>query len=114
MTPLACVVMENALLALSLPPLVQDSPHLEDHGSIKEEVVDFASYAHWLFKNDSSSIYYHLEEDVRSTSCDSSIKLCQMKNDIRGAWLAIVSQHVGKEKWDSEIKKQDDFLYSSQ
>ena len=67
-----------------------------------------------MSNNDSSSVYYHLEEAVRSTSYASSIKPYQRQKDGRGAWLAIVSQYAGKDKWDSEIKKQDDFLHSSQ
>jgi len=114
MIPLAYVVRENVATARPLPPLAQDSPHSEDHGSIEEEMVEFASHTHWLFRNDSSSVYYHLEEAVRSTSYASSIKPYQRKKDGRGAWLAIVSQYAGKDKWDSEIKKQDDFLHSSQ
>ena len=61
MIPLAHVVIENVSPARSLPPLAQDSPHSEDHGSIEEEMVEFASHNHWLFRNDSSSVYYHLE-----------------------------------------------------
>ena len=77
-------------------------------------MIEFASHAHWLFKNGSSSVYCHLEEAVRGTSYASSIKPYQRRKDGRGTWLAIASQHAGKDKWDSEIKKQDAFLHSSQ
>ena len=92
MIPLAYVVREDVVPIRPLPPLAQDSPHSEDHGSIKEEMIEFALHTHWLFKNDSSSVYYHLEESVRSTSYASSIKPCQRRKDGWGAWLAIVSQ----------------------
>ena len=85
MIPLAYVVRENVTPARSLSPVAHDPPHSEDHGSIEEDMVDFTSHTHWLFKNDSSSFYYHLEEDVRSTSCDLSIKPHQRKKDSRGA-----------------------------
>ena len=48
---LAYVVRENVASTRSLPPLAQDSPHSLDHGSIEEEMVEFASHYHWLFKN---------------------------------------------------------------
>ena len=67
MIPLAHVVMENVAHVRPLPPLAQDSPHSEDHFSIEEEMVEFVSHTRWLFKNNSSSAYYRLEEAVRST-----------------------------------------------
>ena len=76
--------------------------------------MEFPSHAHWLIRNDTSNVYYHLDEAIRSTSYASSIKTCQRKKDGRGTWLDIVSQHVGKEKCNSEIKKQHDFLHSYQ
>ena len=60
MIPLAYVVKESVAPVRPLSPLAQDSPHSEDHGSIEEEMVELASHAHWLFKNNSSSVYYHL------------------------------------------------------
>ena len=62
------MVRESVVPVRPLPQLAQDSPHSEDHGSIEEEMVEFASHVHCLFRNDSSSVYYHLEESVRSTS----------------------------------------------
>ena len=61
-------------------------------------MVEFASHTNRFLKNDSSSVSYHLEEALRSTSRDSSIKSHQLKKDSRGALLAIVSQHDGKDK----------------
>ena len=60
MIPLNYVVRESVAHVRPLSTLVQDSPHSEDHGSIEEEMVEFTSHVHWLFKNDSSSVYYHL------------------------------------------------------
>ena len=41
---------------------------------------------------------------MRSDEHDLSNKPCQRHNDSRSAWLAIMSQHAGKDKWDSDIK----------
>ena len=56
MIPLAYVVRKSVAPVRPLPPLAQDSPHSEDHGSIEEETVELASHAHWLFRNNSSSV----------------------------------------------------------
>ena len=52
MIPLAYVVRESVEPVRPLPSLAQDSPYPLDHGSIEEEMVEFASHDHWLFKND--------------------------------------------------------------
>ena len=67
MIPLDYVVRQSVVHVRPLLPLAHDSPHSEDHSSIEEDVVEFALHAHWLFKNNSSSVHYHLEEDARST-----------------------------------------------
>ena len=56
MIPLAYVVRKNVVPARFLLPLAQDRPHSEDYGSIEEEIIDLASHAHWLLKNDLSSV----------------------------------------------------------
>ena len=66
MIPLAYVVMESVARVRPLPPLAQDIPHSENHGFIEEDLIEFATHAHWLFKNNSSSVCHHLEEAVRS------------------------------------------------
>ena len=51
MIPLAYVVKESVAPVRPLSPLVQDVPHSEDYSFIEEEMVELASHAHWLFKN---------------------------------------------------------------
>ena len=46
MIPLAYVVRESVAHVRPLPPLAQDSLHSVDHGSIEEEMVEFASHSH--------------------------------------------------------------------
>ena len=56
MTPLACVVRESTTLERTLPVLVPNSLRIEDHGSTEEEMAEFASHTHWIFRNDSASV----------------------------------------------------------
>ena len=114
MIPLAYVIRENVVPNRQIPQLAPNSPHSIEHGSIEEEMIEFVSHSHPLFKNDSASVCYYLEEATRSTQYASSIKPYQRNKNGRDAWLAIVRQYAGKDKWDKEIKLQDDFLHTSQ
>jgi hypothetical protein len=65
-----------------------------------------------LYRDDNSSVYYLLEEDTRTTSYVASIKPYQQRKDGRSAWIVLTSQYAGKDKWEQELKKQDDLLHT--
>ena len=81
MIPLTHVGEKNVVPVRPMSPLAQDSPHSEDHSSVEEEMVEFASCAHWLLKSDSPSACYHLEKSEHSASRASSTKPHQRKKD---------------------------------
>ena len=53
-----------------------------------------------------------MEEATRGTVYAASIKPFQPGKDGRGAWLALTNQYAGKDKWEAELKKQDDLLHT--
>ena len=53
-----------------------------------------------------------MEEATRSTQYAASIKPYQRGKDGRGAWAALTNQYAGKDKWEAEIKEQDDLLHT--
>ena len=55
-------------------------------------------------------MYYHLEEATHGTSYVASIKLFQQSKNGHGAWVALTNQYAGRDKWEAEIKHQDDLL----
>ena len=46
------------------------------------------------------------------TSYAASIKPFQKVRDGRGAWKALTSQYAGKDKWEAEIKRQEQLLHT--
>ena len=71
-----------------------------------------AAHTHALFRDDNSVVYYHLEEATRGTSYAASIKPFQRGKDGRGAWKALTSQYAGKDKWEAEIKCQEQLQHT--
>ena len=57
-------------------------------------------------------VYYHLEKATRGTSYAASIKPFTRAKDGRGAWKALPSQYAGKDKWEAEIKCQEQLLHT--
>ena len=90
------------------PPLQARQPQSESHRSIEGEMIARASHTHTMFRDDNAAVYYALEEATRSTSYAASIKPFQRRKNGRGALQALTNQYAGNDKWEAEIRKQDD------
>ena len=112
MIPLAYVIRIDPQVPGKAPPLAANQPHSTEHGSVEAELIARAAHTHALFKDDNSVVYYHLEEATRGTSYAASIKPFQREKDGRGAWKALTSQYAGKDKWEAEIKHQEQLLHT--
>ena len=67
---------------------------------------------HELFREDNAKVYYHLDEATRGTSYGVLIKSFQQSKNGRGAWVALMNQSAGCDKWEAENKCQDDLLHT--
>lgn len=85
-------------------------PHSDEAGSIEQEMIKRASHAHPNFRRDNDTVYGKLEEATRGTSYAPSIRPFQRTRNGRGAYLALVTQYAGEDKWTMEIQKHDSFL----
>ena len=71
-----------------------------------------ASHTHPLFRDDNSAVYYLLEKATRGTSYAPTIKPYQRSKQGREAWRSLVNQYAGDDKWEAELKRQDDLLHN--
>ena len=110
--PLAYVIRIDPQVPGTAPTLAPNQPHSTERGSVESELIAGASHTHALFRDDNSVVYYHLEEATRGTSYAASIKPFQKVKDGRGAWKALTSQYAGKDKWEAEIKCQEQLLHT--
>jgi len=67
-----------------------------------------------LFKTDNSSVYSMLEIASRATIYATTIKPFSRSKDGRGAWKAMLSSHVGDDKWEQMQREKLKFLMNSQ
>ena len=49
---------------------------------------------------------------MRTTSYAASIKPFQRQKNGRSAWLALTSQYAGQDKWEAELKTQDNLIHT--
>ena len=112
MMPSAYVTRKDEDVPAVAPPLQAGQPHSEVHGSIEGEMIARASHTHAMFRDDNAAVYYALEEVTRSTSYAASMKPFQRTKNGRGALQALTNQYAGNDKWEAEIRKQDDLLHT--
>ena len=109
---LAYIICTDSDVPMPAPQLAPNQPHSEAHGSIEYKLVERASHEHPLFRDDNSEVYFKLEEATHGTTYAASIKPFQRAKNRRGAYAALTSQYAGRDKWESEIRRQDDLLHN--
>ena len=76
----------------------------------KGEQIEFLIHNHTLFKDDNALIYEFIEEALKSFSMALNIQPYKRKKDGLKAWIALMEQHAGLDKWVAEIKKRGNFF----
>ena len=112
MIPLAYMTRKDEDVPAMAPPLQAGQPHSEVHGSIEGEMIAWASHTHAMFRDDNAAVYYALEEATCSTSYAASIKPFKRTKNGHSALQALTTQYAGNDKWEAEIRKQDDLLHT--
>ena len=82
-------------------------------GSILEDLISRSSHSHPLFKTDNATVYNAIEEATRVSIYATTIKSFARKKDGRGAWLSIVTSHVGVDKWERIQKECSSWLMTA-
>jgi hypothetical protein len=110
MVPLAYLIRETVEVPVPGPPLIPNRSFSEEHGSVEAELIARTSHTHNRFRDDNAKLYAYLEVATRSTQYAASIRPHARAKNGRLAYLALVNQYAGKDKWQEEIKKQESFI----
>ena len=110
--PLAYLIRDTVEVPAVPDPLMVGKPYCEEHGSIVNELIARASHDHDMYAEDNGALFVLLDEATRGTSYYASISPFKRRNDGRGAWNALIAQYVGKDKWERELKKQENFIHT--
>ena len=109
---LAYLIRDDVIPTDPTPPLVINRCYSETHGSVQGEMIARATHNHTKYNDDNMKLYKFLEEATRTTQYASSIRPFSKRKDGREAYLSIKRQYAGKDKWQSEIKKQENFIHN--
>ena len=108
---LAYVVRDSELVSGLCPLLKTDQPYSDEHGSINDDLIAYASHTNGLFRDNNADVYFKLEE-ARGTAYYDLIKPYTYKKDGRSTFSDLVAQYVDKDKWESEFNSKDPLFHN--
>ena len=123
--PLTYIIRDSAVVAPEAPPagdiadpditydpLVRDSAY-GNSGTVLGDLIARASHTHVLYKTDNAQLYSLIEQAARNSSFLSTIKSFEKRKDGRGAWLALITAHVGDSKWEQILSDNSKWLINA-
>ena len=108
--PLAYVIRPDDTVVMPPPALAHQRPYSNEHGSVEAELIARLSHNHPLFRDDNQKVFHLLEEATRNTAYGATIKPFSRTKNGRDAYLALISQHAGRDKWEKELRTQENFM----
>ena len=108
--PLRYIVREMATVPTEIDDPLGSNNYFGRSGSLIEELIARVPHVGPIFRNDNATVYMKIEEAVRGSSVESTIKSFARQKDGRGAYLALVSNHAGTTKYRAIMKKRMNFL----
>ena len=110
--PLSYVTREVDVFVGPPPVREPNKPHSMETGSVEGDLVLMASHSDPNYKEDNAKVYFYLEEALRGSIYAASLKTYQRNKDGRSALISIRNQYAGKDKWEAELRKQDDLIHN--
>ena len=110
--PLSYVIREQSAVNPAPPPLANNRSYSDLHESVAGELIVRTSHLTSHYTSDNQKVFKYIEEATRETRYSSSIAPFSRAKDGRGAWKALMSQYVGRDKWQKELEKQENFLHT--
>lgn len=97
--PLIYVIRDVAVVPIVAPPLLLDKPFSAETGAVSEELISRADHNHPKYRDDSLKVLQFLDEALAGSAYVQAISKFRKSGDGRGAYLAIISQYGGTDKW---------------
>ena len=79
-------------------------------GSVLEDLIARASHSHPLFKSDNTTVFGSIENVTRGSIYSTTIKPFARKKDGHAVWNALLTSHVGVDKWEKIQKNHSTWL----
>ena len=116
--PLSYVIRSNPRVPNpAVDPLVSTegvvTSYFGSSGSLLAELEKRLPHEGTIYKTDNASVYMMIEKATRDTSVASTVKAFSRTKNGRDAYLALIANHAGDEKYRAITKKSINFLQNT-
>jgi len=108
--PLIYVLRENPAVPAEIDDPLDADAHYGQSGSMLEELILRLPHSGPIFKDDNKTVFMMISKAVAGTSVESTIKSFSRQKDGRAAYLALVANHAGDEKYRAIVKARMNLL----
>lgn len=108
--PLKYVVRDISEVPAEADDPLEANSYYGSSGSLLNELVARLPHTGPIYRNDNATVYMKIEEAVRGTSIESTIKASARAKDGRGAFMALIANHAGDTKYRAINKKRQNYL----
>lgn len=108
--PLSYVLRTASNVPAEVDDPLNASSYFGASGCLLDELEARLPHVGPIYKNDNATVYMKIEEAVRGTSVETTIKSFSRRKDGRGAFLALIANHAGETKYRSISKKRFNLL----
>ena len=107
---LAYLIRESSTPPTPLPVLEPNVPWSEGHSSLMDELISFTPHSGPNYNADNARLFGILSKALSGTAAMASITKYQTRQNGRGAYMALVTHHLGSEKWEKLVENAERLL----
>lgn len=111
--PLLYVIRDNVEVTPEADDPLQTGKAYGASGSVLTDLISRLSHNHPLYRSDNANLYAFLEEAARNSTYASTIKPFAQSKNGRKAWFALITSHVGMDKWEKIERDNSAWLMTS-
>ena len=107
---MAYLIRESSLPPNPLPGLETNVPWADGHTSLIEELISFTPHTGPNYDADNARLFGILSKSLSGTAAMASITKHQTRRNGRGAYLALITHHLGSAKWEKMVELAESVL----
>ena len=111
--PLLYVIRENEDVTPEAEDTLLEGKAYGESGSLLSDLIARLSHDSPLYKSDNATLYTLLEEATRNSTYAPTIKPYARTKNGRSAWFAILTSHVGIDKWEKIERVNSSWLMNT-
>ena len=108
--PLSYVLRDNDTVPAEATDPLEDNDYFGRSGGLQEELIARLPHTGSSFKTDNKTVFMKIEKASRGTSVESTVKTFARLKNGRGAFLALIANHAGDQKYRAILKKRQHML----